>query len=188
MSLVAAFEAAFAAERRPQVFGVFPKDFSRRIIGPDNRGRRVPGHAVLAQLRRRNAICIEHDLTAAWLGPKDVADLARAVGVEFTEHRDITSGIEVPSYQAIVAEALQQCGVMTFEFVIVPVGAGVLFEETVRYVERHSPQTRVIGVTTLNQYSVADKIYAAYSQYMRDLVVTGRAHYPGLPRHPVDSS
>ncbi|MFO0838329.1 MAG: PLP-dependent lyase/thiolase [Phycisphaerae bacterium] len=190
VSLMAAFEAAFPPDRRPQVAGVFPADFAGRTIGPDNRGHRMKGEAVLAKLGNQGANCIEYDLAAGWLSPHAVADLARDSGMEFSQHRDVSNGIEVPSYQAIAAEALQQCG-EKIDYIVVPVGAGVLFEETVRYIERHSRQSQVIGVTTLNHHSVADKIYAAYSQYMRDLVARGRAHYPGLPQHsviPVDDN
>lgn len=184
VSLATAFASAFTASQRPKLLGVFPRDFSRRTIGPDNRGRRMLGRTLLGRLREQGAVCIEHDLSAGWLAQDDIAALARGAQIAFVNHQDVSNGIEVPSYEAIVAEGLEQCETQ-IDCIIVPVGAGVLFEETVRYVERHFPRIRVIGVTTLDQYSVADKIHAAYSQYMRDLVVYGVACYPGLPRHPV---
>ena len=182
LSLVTAFNAGLTPARRPQLLGVFPAGFSARRIGPDNHGRSMRGESLLARLEAEGMRCIEYPLDDAYLSASDIANLARGHGLNFARHRDISYGIGVPSYQSIAQEALADLPDPA-DVLVLPVGAGVLFEETVQYVERCGLPTRVVGATTLQSASIADKIYARYSPYFETLLHAGVASHPCYRSH-----
>ena len=170
--------------QRPQLLGVFPSGFSSRIIGPDTSGRTVTGHAVLRRLREQDAVCIECPSDEAFLTEREIANLARNAGMRFASHRDITNGIGVPGYRSILAEALDGMPVPP-DWVVVPVGAGVLFKECIDEVVERNLASRVIGVTVLKPTSIADKLYGRFSPYYDDLVRDGVAYHEGNKRFVV---
>jgi hypothetical protein len=94
----------------------------------------------------------------------------------FASHRDITNGIGVPAYRSILAEALDGMP-MPPDWVIVPVGAGVLFKDCADEIARRRLASRVIGVTVLTPTSVADKLYGRFSPYYDDLIRDGIAYH-----------
>jgi len=184
LSLAEAFSSAFSDERRPQLFCVFPTGFSSHVIGPDNIGREMLGSRLLRRVERLGCVCEEYALENARLSQQDIAALATSRGLSFSSHRDVSYGIEVAAYESILAEALESMSEAP-SVVVVPVGAGVLFEEFVQYVERYELKVRVIGVTTLLADSVADKIYGRYSPFFDALIRDGEERHPLYPRHLV---
>jgi threonine dehydratase len=187
ISLAAGLDAYFKQAARPTVFGVFPSRFEFSDIGPDSSGRSTTGRAVLARLRSRNVICVEADTQERRLEAADVAELARNAGLDFSRFIDVSTGIDEPCYSPLIAEAMYQTSTLGYhpEAVLVPVGAGVLFDAAVQDVVRNFPSCRVFGATVLDPHSIADKIDAFYSPYYESLVERGVAESPLDPRSQV---
>jgi threonine dehydratase len=129
-------------------------------------------------------VCQEVDLSNGYLSETDVCRLATGLGLTFDTHHDVSRGIEIPAYEAVLRESIAQ-GAVALDWIVVPVGAGVLFEDFVNYAEREGLPARVLGVAALRADSVADKLYALYSPYFDALNRFGQAAHDRYPRHRV---
>jgi cysteine synthase len=167
-------------EERPSVFGVFPAGFGARTIGPDTAGRSMRGADLLARLERLGARVIEHPLEERYLDGASMQRLAEQVGVRFRQFVDVTNGIDAPAYRIILEEALPEIGPAPLDYVIVPVGAGILFQEAVQLLRERGHHAVVLGVSVLSGNSIADKLFGYYSPYYDDLRKRAVAQYaPG---------
>lgn len=173
------------AANRPQLLGLFPSGFGRRTIGPDTEGRTVTGAAVLEELHGSGAHVLEYPLEAGFLGPEQIEGIARGAGLRFERLIDVSYGIGEPAYEVILAEALHELAGEHIKVVVVPVGAGVLFEECVALIERERLPMRVMGATTLAPQSIADKLYAYYSPFFKTLTSEGRCLIQGADQQHV---
>lgn len=184
-SVAVAVTERFKPQHRPKVLAIFPEGFSARTIGPDNAGHTMQGSDLFQWLDQRGAHAVEHDLARGFLSKNAIASIAEKVGIGFSRHLDVSSGlIEAPSYPPILEEALAEAS-DNIEVVVVPVGAGVLFEEIVEYIEQKHLPIRVIGVSSLQYGSIADKLYARYSEYYDELVASNIASHRRYPRHQI---
>jgi hypothetical protein len=166
----------------PQILGFFPEGFSDRKIGPDTHGYIVKGIDVLHACRAKGARTIEVDLTSCRLDQLAIERLSRRYVPDYERHRDITYGIGVPTYAQILEEALQDMPVPP-QAVLIPVGAGILFDECVAVIEQLRLTTQAIGVSVIEPTSVADKIYGYYSPFYKGLLQKGASVHPQYPRH-----
>jgi cysteine synthase len=169
---------------QPQILGLFPLRFADRVIGPDSGGRTCQGSDVLALCESEGALTAEVDLESGFLNESEIERLARGIAPPFLHHRDISYGIGEKAYAPILEEALDDLGV-TPSAVLVPVGAGVLFDECVDLVESRGLRTTVVGVSVTEPTSVGDKIYGYYSPYFNQLVRSGVAAHSSFSRHPI---
>jgi hypothetical protein len=132
----------------------------------------------------KGALTAEVDLESRFLNENEIERLAREIAPPFLYHRDISYGIGEKAYAPILEEALDDLGVAP-SAVLVPVGAGVLFDECVDLVESRGLRTTVVGVSVIEPTSVADKIYGYYSPYFNQLVRSSVAAHSSFPRHPI---
>jgi hypothetical protein len=130
------------------------------------------------------ALAREVDLESSYLAEPDIKEIARLLVPSFWQHRDITNGIGEAAYVPMLDEALVDL-VTSPAAVLVPVGAGVLYDECVNLVESRGLPTVVVGVGVTDSDSVADKIYTYYSPYFEELRSQGRAVHTQHRRHPV---
>ncbi len=169
---------------KPRTLGLFPLRFAERIIGPDTHGRTCRGADVMALCEAEGALTAETDLESGYLDESSISRLARSLAAPFLHHRDISYGIGEQAYAPILEEALDDLGTSP-AVVLVPVGAGVLFDECVEVVESRVLSTTVVGVSVTEPESIADKIYGYYSPYYQQLREARFASHLRHERHPV---
>lgn len=175
---------SLASSIKPQILGLFPLRFAQRAIGPDTRGRTCRGADVIAACENEGTLTAVIDLESGFLDEKSIERLARSLAPPFLHHRDISYGIGEQAYKQILEEALEDLRTPPAA-VLVPVGAGVLFDECVGLIESRGLATTVIGVSVTESHSVADKIYGYYSPYFEQLSRSGLSQHARHPRHPV---
>lgn len=173
-----------ASSIKPRILGLFPLRFSERIIGPDTHGQVCRGADVIALCEAEGALAAETDLESGYLDEGSISHLARSLAPPFLHHRDISYGIGEQAYAPILEEALDDLADPP-AVVLVPVGAGVLFDECVEVVESRGLTTTVVGVSVTEPESIADKIYGYYSPYYQHLRDVRSARHPRYDRHPV---
>ena len=176
------FSKLFAENNCPQILGLFPQGFSKRIIGPDSSGKTITGLDLINYCE--GVRCEEIDLETRYLTPEDIKKIAIDFGMKFNVYRDVSYGIGEMCYSVILKEALEQMPELP-SHIYVPVGAGVLFDECVEVVESSKIDAIVVGITVVNENSLADKIYGYYSPYFQSLLKNKIAYHPKYDRHPV---
>lgn len=178
------FSKTFKSKDMPQVLGLFPMGFTKRVIGPDSNGTSITGNDLMQYCKEFGVRCIEADLESRYLNAQDIASIARNTGLQFGRHRDISYGIGEEAYSIILKEALDEMDSLP-SVICVPVGAGVLFDECVKFIEENNLDCTVVGISVLKKESIADKIYGYYSPYFRELKVKNVAYHSTYTRHPI---
>lgn len=178
------FSKTFGSQDRPQVLGLFPMGFTKRVIGPDSNHVMITGSDLMQYCKEVGVRCFETDLETRYLTAQDIANIAKNIGLDFGSHRDVSYGIGEEAYSIILKEALDEMDTLP-SVICVPVGAGVLFDEFVNLVEINKLDCIVVGVSVLKRESIADKIYGYYSPYFKELMVNNIAYHLKYPKHPV---
>ncbi len=180
-SFAHAVAGGLSSKYRPQLFAIFPSKFGLRKMGPDSNGKVRLGSEVLDALVSSGVRCIEYPLDQGFLLDTQLDALVLRHFGTSSRVFNITNGIGLPAYKQILIEALDQMPTSP-DFVLVPVGAGVLFTECVDVICERNLKTRVIGVAVTQPDSIADKIYGLYSPFYSDLFQKGCALYRGDSR------
>ena len=184
-SFAYAVRSGMPVGRQPKLFAIFPAGFSKRRIGPNARGVSYDGSRIIDLLRRESVACVEHPLSEGFLGQIELETLAHQSCDSFRQLFNISNGIGTPAYKQILIEALDEMPVPP-DFILVPVGAGVLFLEFVEVVRERRLNANVIGVTVKEANSFADKIYGLYSPFYQQIALSGIATYENDARFTVE--
>jgi threonine dehydratase len=93
------------------------------------------------------------------------------------DFQDITNGIELdgnkyPAYVDILKEILTDLGKEP-DYIVVPAGTGILYNEFCDYILEKSLKTKVLGVTVTKVDSIADKLFGFYWQDIDNLNKVG---------------
>ena len=151
-------------------------DKDNRLIGPDTYGNTCRGIDIINRLKdigivkRLNLEAMFYDSTA-------LEKIAREEDLVIGDFQDITNGIEIggkkyPAYQEIFAEIIEDLRYAP-DYVVVPSGTGILYNEFCDYTIRNKLKTRIVGVTVTKPESIADKLYGLYSQDIEKLKKDG---------------
>lgn len=162
-----AYSLGFCARQRNEIcrkdivtaVAFVPLKLSDRSFGPDTDGKIVDGKTYLKKIEEL-CIAIPIDLDERYWTSPDLEKKVRELGID-GEFIDVTEGLGHlgrTSYTGVISESLEQIGGVP-DYVIVPFGAGILYNETVDYLRKEGIQTRVIPVSVGDSMSIADKLY-----------------------------
>jgi threonine synthase len=134
-----------------------PRGFAAWELGPTSTGRRIRGTQMLEELDR-SAIVVELDLAEGFYDDAALAILARAHGARSSTIVNVTEGLPVPAYVAIIEEIHAQLGRLP-DVCLVPFGAGILCNELRDYVARTGSHCAIVPLSVASPDSSAKMLY-----------------------------
>jgi threonine synthase len=151
-------------------------DKDDRLIGPDTYGNTCSGIDVINRLKD-TGIVRRLNLEEKFYDSRLLEEIARKEDLVIGDFQDITNGIEMggkkyPAYQEIFVEIIADLN-YTPDYVIVPSGTGILYNEFCDYIISKKLKTRIVGVTVTKPESIADKLYGFYWQDIEKLKKDG---------------
>lgn len=161
---------------------IVPPNLSNKILGPNTKGDYIKGSDLLDELRKY-CHCIEYNLDERVLSSIDIIDIVKTHSDSFENIVDVTEGIDVPAYEPIISEVIENQVLDIPDYIIVPFGAGILCNEVKDYVSKNKLNSKVIPVSTGNPESIATMLYGPIWVDTTTLFNEGSA----LSRHnPID--
>jgi hypothetical protein len=162
--------------------GLFPKGFGNRLLGPNSRGKSEFGNFYLKKLTDDNVFCKEVDLSN-YLNVDEIKAICDNItNRKYDIHLDLSYGLDDSGYQDIIKECFEND---QWDYILVPFGAGILFEEAIKYIDDNNIDATILGATTIMETSIADKLYSYYSKYFQDIINHGYIKLGNNNRHKV---
>lgn len=151
-------------------------DKDERVIGPDTYGNTCKGIDIIKRLKE-TGIVWRLNLEEKFYDSRLLEEIARNQDLVIGDFQDITNGIELdgnkyPAYVDILKEILVDLGKEP-NYIVVPAGAGILYNEFCDYVLENNLKTKVLGVTVARIDSIADKLFGFYWQDIDNLNKVG---------------
>jgi len=173
----------FLKHKNITICGLFPKNFGNRLLGPNSRGKFEYGNYYYSKLNSKKVFCTEVDLSK-YLEISEIRLICEELTSErFDLHIDLSYGLENSGYVEILKECLDAKN--DWDYILVPFGAGILFEDIYKEIDNRDYKTSVIGATTNREMSIADKLYSFYSRYFKELNNDGLIEVGKYNRHKV---